>query len=127
MLQGHNSPVTPNTGCDPESDPKHCKPPVSATQCAAMLRSQCQPKPSSWNKMQLCAPTAQPFAAHVTSRAKTAAICFRSYVAADGRGDRYNIAKNGDNFAGVTAQTFTDYTAEFLLTRGPYAILGYSW
>ena len=43
------------------------------------------------------------------------------------RGDRYNIAKNGDNFAGVTAQTFTDYTAEFLLTRGPYAILGYSW
>ena len=41
--------------------------------------------------------------------------------------DRYNIAKNGDNFAGVTAQTFTDYTAEFLLTRGPYAILGYSW
>ena len=48
-------------------------------------------------------------------------------VAADARGDRYNIAKNGDNFAGVTAQTFTDYTAEFLLTRGPYAILGYSW
>ena len=43
------------------------------------------------------------------------------------RGDRYNIAKNGNNFAGVTAQTFTDYTAEFLLTRGPYAILGYSW
>ena len=43
------------------------------------------------------------------------------------RVDRYNIAKNGDNFAGVTAQTFTDYTAEFLLTRGPYAILGYSW
>ena len=127
MLQGHNSPVTPNTGCDPESDPKHCKPPVSATQCAAMLRSQCQPKPSSWNKMQLCAPTAQPFAAHVTSRAKTAAICFRSYVAADGPWGRYNIAKNGDNFAGVTAQTFTDYTAEFLLTRGPYAILGYSW
>ena len=22
---------------------------------------------------------------------------------------------------------FTDYTAEFLLTRGPYAMLGYSW
>ena len=88
--------------------------------------------PSSWNKMQLCAPTAQPWQlTHVThsraGRAKTAAICFRSYVAADARGDRYNIAKNGDNFAGVTAQTFTDYTAEFLLTRGPYAILGYSW
>jgi len=39
----------------------------------------------------------------------------------------YNIERNGDNFANVSAKTFTDYTAEFLLTRGPYAILGYSW
>jgi hypothetical protein len=39
----------------------------------------------------------------------------------------YTIEKNGDNFAGVTAKIFTDYTAEFLLTRGPYAMLGYSW
>lgn len=88
---GHNDPVTPNTGCDPE-DPKHCKAPVSTESCKAMLRRQCQPKPSSWNKMQL-----------------------------------YTIEKNGDNFAGVTAKIFTDYTAEFLLTRGPYAMLGYSW
>merc|ERR1719301_98037 len=36
----------------------------------------------------------------------------------------YNIPKGG---AGVTPAGFTDYTAEFLLTRGPYAILGYSW
>lgn len=36
----------------------------------------------------------------------------------------YNIPHGG---TGVTAQGFTDYTAEFLLTRGPYAILGYSW
>ena len=36
----------------------------------------------------------------------------------------YNIPNCG---SGVTAQGFTDYTAEFLLTRGPYAILGYSW
>lgn len=28
---------------------------------------------------------------------------------------------------GAGAQCFTDYTAEFMLTRGPYAILGYSW
>ena len=28
---------------------------------------------------------------------------------------------------GMTPQGFTDYTAEFLLTRGPYAILGYTW
>eukprot|EP00039_Didymoeca_costata_P006126 m.87634 g.87634 ORF g.87634 m.87634 type:complete len:620 (-) comp13122_c0_seq1:133-1992(-) len=36
----------------------------------------------------------------------------------------YNIPKGG---TGVTDQGFTDYTAEFLLTRGPYAMLGYSW
>merc|ERR1712083_442004 len=36
----------------------------------------------------------------------------------------YNIPKGG---SGVTPAGFTDYTAEFLLTRGPYAILGYSW
>jgi len=27
----------------------------------------------------------------------------------------------------MTPQGFTDYTSEFLLTRGPYAILGYTW
>eukprot|EP00040_Diaphanoeca_grandis_P027318 m.155154 g.155154 ORF g.155154 m.155154 type:complete len:642 (-) comp30927_c0_seq1:241-2166(-) len=36
----------------------------------------------------------------------------------------YNIPHGGKN---CTAQNFTDYTAEFLLTRGPYAMLGYSW
>merc|ERR1712039_178209 len=36
----------------------------------------------------------------------------------------YNIPSGG---TGVTPAGFTDYTAEFLLTRGPYAILGYSW
>ena len=30
-------------------------------------------------------------------------------------------------FAQVTTAMFADYTAEFLLTRGPYAMLGYSW
>jgi hypothetical protein len=28
---------------------------------------------------------------------------------------------------GMTPAGFTDWTAEFLLTRGPYAILGYTW
>lgn len=28
---------------------------------------------------------------------------------------------------GMTNQSFTDWTSEFLLTRGPYAILGYTW
>lgn len=36
----------------------------------------------------------------------------------------YNIPKGG---SGLDAAGFTDYTAEFLLTRGPYAMLGYSW
>lgn len=36
----------------------------------------------------------------------------------------YNIPNGG---FGASAQCFTDYTAEFLLTRGPYALLGYSW
>ena len=36
----------------------------------------------------------------------------------------YNIPKGGN---GVSPADFTDYTAEFLLTRGPYALLGYSW
>lgn len=36
----------------------------------------------------------------------------------------YNIPKGGSD---CTATNFTDYTADFLLTRGPYAMLGYSW
>eukprot|EP00463_Aulacantha_scolymantha_P000208 TRINITY_DN1115_c0_g1_i1.p1 TRINITY_DN1115_c0_g1~~TRINITY_DN1115_c0_g1_i1.p1 ORF type:complete len:164 (+),score=20.64 TRINITY_DN1115_c0_g1_i1:728-1219(+) len=36
----------------------------------------------------------------------------------------YNIPGGGKN---VNPQGFTDYTAEFLLTRGPYGLLGYSW
>jgi len=36
----------------------------------------------------------------------------------------YSIGQGG---RGVSAQNFTDYTAEFLLTRGPFAMLGYGW
>ena len=36
----------------------------------------------------------------------------------------YNIPGGGEH---ASPQDFTDYTAEFLLTRGPYAMLGYSW
>lgn len=35
------------------------------------------------------------------------------------------IVPNGGT--GVSTMHFTDYTAEFMLTRGPYALLGYSW
>lgn len=33
----------------------------------------------------------------------------------------FNVPNGGKS---VTEQGFTDYTAEFLLTRGPFAILG---
>jgi hypothetical protein len=36
----------------------------------------------------------------------------------------YAIPNGGKD---AIAQNFTDWTAEFLLTRGPYALLGYSW
>jgi hypothetical protein len=36
----------------------------------------------------------------------------------------YDIPNGG---FGASTQCFTDYTAEFLLTRGPYALLGFSW
>lgn len=36
----------------------------------------------------------------------------------------YSIPNGSRN---QTAQSFTDYTAEFLLTRGPYALLGQTW
>ena len=36
----------------------------------------------------------------------------------------YKIDNGG---SGVSAQNFTDFTAEFLLTRGPFAMLGYGW
>uniref|UniRef100_A0A7S3BB88 Uncharacterized protein n=1 Tax=Haptolina ericina TaxID=156174 RepID=A0A7S3BB88_9EUKA len=44
--------------------------------------------------------------------------------AAWGRLQMFTVPHGGE---GVTEQGFTDYTAEFLLTRGPYALLGYSW
>ena len=36
----------------------------------------------------------------------------------------YNLPSGG---FGASTQSFTDFTAEFLLTRGPYALIGYSW
>eukprot|EP01044_Picomonas_judraskeda_P007430 COSAG03_NODE_796_length_5819_cov_19.619755_8_plen_147_part_01 len=36
----------------------------------------------------------------------------------------YNIPSGGK---GLKEDTLKQYTAEFLLTRGPYAMLGYSW
>jgi hypothetical protein len=36
----------------------------------------------------------------------------------------YNVPNGGK---GLVADDFTQYTSEFLLTRGPYAMLGYSW
>jgi hypothetical protein len=36
----------------------------------------------------------------------------------------YDISNGG---SGVSPQNFTDFTAEFMLTRGPFAMLGYGW
>lgn len=36
----------------------------------------------------------------------------------------YNIPGGGRH---ISPENYTDYTAEFLLTRGPYAAIGYTW
>ena len=63
-----------------------------------------------------------------TCRAHLASICVGANATAKpstwSRMQMYAIYGGGQ---GVTAQGFTDYTAEFLLTRGPYAMLGYTW
>jgi hypothetical protein len=56
-----------------------------------------------------------------TCRAYLAAQC----VPAPAAWNRFvGYAIPGGGFK-MTTQGFTDYTAEFMLTRGPYAILGY--
>ena len=74
-----------------------CNPPVTESQCKSMLRAQCPPKGSGQKP------------------------------ASWSKMQLYKIEKNGDNFGNVSSAMFDDYTAEFLLTRGPYAMLGYSW
>jgi len=41
--------------------------------------------------------------------------------------NRYQLYEIPGGGFGFSPQTFTDYTAEFLLTRGPYALIGYTW
>ena len=76
---------------------KRCAPPVSSAQCSSMLRAECPAKGSGQKP------------------------------ASWNKMQLFQIQKNGDNFDKVTTAMFADYTAEFLLTRGPYAMLGYSW
>ena len=63
-----------------------------------------------------------------TCRAHLTSLCVGANATAKpstwSRMQMYAIQGGGQ---GLTAQGFTDYTAEFLLTRGPYAMLGYSW
>lgn len=64
---------------------------------------------------------------NTTSPATCKSVLANACVAAPPAWSRfqgYAIPKGG---FGMTAQGFTDWTAEFLLTRGPYAILGYTW
>ena len=63
---------------------------------------------------------------NTTDPATCKSILASSCVAAPSRWNRFEgYAIKGGGF-GITPQGFTDYTAEFLLTRGPYAILGYT-
>jgi hypothetical protein len=64
---------------------------------------------------------------NTTDPASCKAILAASCVPEPTRWKRFEgYAIPGGGFK-MSAQSFTDYTAEFLLTRGPYAILGYTW
>jgi hypothetical protein len=59
----------------------------------------------------------------VTCKAVLASSCTTTPPTRWNRFQGYAIPGGG---FGMTPQGFTDYTAEFLLTRGPYALLGYT-
>ena len=64
---------------------------------------------------------------NTTDPASCKAILAQSCVPTPSRWNRFQgYAIPGGGFK-MTNQSFTDYTAEFLLTRGPYALLGYTW
>ncbi len=48
-------------------------------------------------------------------------------VAAPSMWKRYSLYSIPSGGRGMTTQGFTDWSSEFLLTRGPYAMLGYTW
>ncbi len=64
---------------------------------------------------------------NTTDTATCKAILAASCVPQPARWKRFQgYAIPGGGFK-MTPQSFTDYTAEFLLTRGDYALLGYTW
>ena len=62
-----------------------------------------------------------------TDPASCLSILRSACVAAPAGWKRYQLYNIPNGGKGASAQCFTDYTSEFLLTRGPYAMLGYSW
>ena len=56
-------------------------------------------------------------------QAHLASVC----VASPSTWNRFQLYSIPNGGMGASSQCFTDYTAEFLLTRGPYALLGYTW
>jgi len=65
---------------------------------------------------------------NVTANTTVCTSVLRSACVANYSGwNRFQMYQIPSGGRGFTAQTFTDYTAEFLLTRGPYSILGYTW
>ena len=59
--------------------------------------------------------------------ATCASILRAACVPAPSQWKRFQLYSIPDGGRGASQRCFTDYTAEFLLTRGPYALLGYTW
>ena len=83
----------------------------NASQCVSTLRRLCVPNPPSWNRLQF-------YNMGGVGGGEGYVPCGPPFDPVDAPHKYYN---------GTTAQDMTDYTSEFLLTRGPYAYLGYSW
>jgi hypothetical protein len=64
---------------------------------------------------------------NTTSREQCKKILRGACVPKPNAWNRMAMYKVGRGGAGFTADNFTQYTTEFLLTRGPYAMVGYSW
>ncbi len=88
------------------------------TGCLSKLRELCVAEPPTWKHMQM-------YLLHTTSFCLYLFPCLSvSLLYTNVARSRFAIGQGG---SGCSARNFTDYTAEFLLTRGEYAMLGYSW
>jgi len=107
------------------------------TQCVATLRKLCVPEPAPWNKVQVRVTTSKALCGHIvlwldfawsTTVVIFAGLVLQFYnMGGVGGGSGYvpcgppfdPIDKIHGFYNGTTPQDLTDYTAEFMLTRGP--------